>query len=273
MSRPALIYGTAWKEDDTEALTRLAIDVGFRAIDTANQRKHYVEAAVGRAIQGCGLPRDELFLQTKFTFRAGQDHRLPYDPHAPIAEQVRQSFASSLEHLQLDPETGFIDSYVLHGPSSPYGWGDDDREAWRAMEALHAEGRVRALGVSNVSAEQLARCCDAARVLPTFVQNRCYAQLGWDAAVRSVCGEHGIHYQGFSLITANLRVLATKPTFGAIVARLGWTVPQVIFRAAIAMGIIPLTGTTNEAHMRDDLAVPGLELDPADLDRLERIAL
>src|SRR5213080_5554270 len=109
---PTFIYGTAWKEEATERLTRLAIDAGFRAIDTANQRRHYFEAGVGAAVAGAirdgVVRRDELFLQTKFTYRRGQDHRLPYDPKAPIAVQVEQSLANSLEHLGTD----VIDSYL-----------------------------------------------------------------------------------------------------------------------------------------------------------------
>src|SRR5215211_21941 len=93
---PRFLYGTAWKEDQTRRLTELALAQGFRGIDTANQRRHYHEAAVGQAIQAALeaglLVREELFLQTKFTFRAGQDERLPYDPTAPIAVQVEQSF-------------------------------------------------------------------------------------------------------------------------------------------------------------------------------------
>ena len=128
---------------------------GFRGIDTANQRRHYHEAAVGQAIAASiasGLViREELFLQTKFTFRPGHDHRLPYDPGAPVSVQVEQSFASSLEHLR----TEYIDSYLLHGPASRKGLTPDDWAAWRAMEALHGSGRARLLGVSNVSLEQL----------------------------------------------------------------------------------------------------------------------
>src|SRR5437667_11516400 len=100
---PRFLYGTAWKEDQTERLTALARRQGFRGIDTANQRRHYHEAAVGQAIAAAiesGLvAREDLFVQTKFTFRRGQDDRLPYDPRAPIPTQVEQSFASSLEHL------------------------------------------------------------------------------------------------------------------------------------------------------------------------------
>ena len=100
---PRFIYGTAWKEHRTEGLTRLALEIGFRGIDTANQRQHYFEAGVGAAIAAAGIARDELFLQTKFTDVRGQDHRLPYDPDAPLGRQVEQSFASSLKHLGVEP--------------------------------------------------------------------------------------------------------------------------------------------------------------------------
>src|SRR5947208_7338759 len=103
---PDFLYGTAWKEDRTQALTELALRLGFRGIDTANQRRHYDEAAVGQAfaaaISSGLMAREDLFLQTKFTFRQGQDHRLPYDPGASIPEQVEQSFASSLDHLGVE---------------------------------------------------------------------------------------------------------------------------------------------------------------------------
>src|SRR5262249_6983830 len=113
---PRFLYGTAWKEDQTQRLATMALEQGFRGIDTANQRKHYFEAAVGAAVQAAlrdgVVTRDDLFLQTKFTFREGQDHRLPYDPASPVPKQVEQSFASSLEHLGVT----MIDCYVLHGP-------------------------------------------------------------------------------------------------------------------------------------------------------------
>src|ERR1700685_4313377 len=110
---PDFLYGTAWKEDRTPALTELAILNGFRGIDTANQRRHYFEAGVGEglaAVYRAGLvTRSDLFLQTKFTYQAGQDHRLPYDPEAELSVQVGQSLASSLEHLGAD----YVHSYVL----------------------------------------------------------------------------------------------------------------------------------------------------------------
>jgi diketogulonate reductase-like aldo/keto reductase len=266
LSVPTFWYGTAWKEDRTEALTALALRAGFRAIDTANQRKHYFEAGVGAAIAQAGIPRDQLFLQTKFTHIAGQDDRLPYDPAAPIEAQVAQSFASSLEHLG----TTYLDSYVLHGPSTRVGFAAEDIAAWRAMEALHASGQARAIGISNVSFEQLVELCKLARIAPAFVQNRCYASTGWDAQTRRFCRERGIGYQGFSLLTANRRELV-RPAIDEIMMRTGYTREQVVFRFAIQVGMIPLTGTSSLQHMREDLAAQQLELTAADLGVIESI--
>lgn len=264
---PTFLYGTAWKEDDTERLVRLAIDAGFRGIDTANQRRHYFEAGVGAAIKASGVSRDELFLQTKFTYIDSQDDRLPYDPKADVASQVRQSFASSLEHLQVDA----IDSYVLHGPSRRRGLSQDDLDVWRAMEELHDAQKTRFLGVSNVALDQLELLTEHARVQPMFVQNRCFARSGWDRDVRRFCRARGIIYQGFSLLTANLAELRTR-AFHEIVQRSGRTPAQVVFRFAQQIGMSPLTGTTDPAHMAEDLASDAFDLSADDLRRMETIA-
>jgi diketogulonate reductase-like aldo/keto reductase len=269
---PRLLYGTAWKEDETQRLTELALHQGFRGIDTANQRKHYHEAAVGDAIAATVasglLTRQNLFLQTKFTLLAGQDHRLPYDPQATIDTQVQQSFDSSLEHLKTD----VIDAFVLHGPSQRLGLGEADWEAWRAMERLHASGRARLLGVSNVSLEQLQILCRHASVRPRFVQNRCFAALGWDQDVRGFCAANGIFYQGFSLLTANVPTLRS-PQVAGIAARHGRTVAQVVFQFALELGMIPLTGTTDVGHMREDLDVFDFRLEPHEVELISRLGL
>jgi len=268
---PGFLYGTAWKEERTRELVELALNAGFRGIDTANQRKHYHEAGVGEALERFlerGLAtRDDLFLQTKFTSRDGQDHRLPYDPRAPIATQVEQSFASSLVHLR----TSRIDSLVLHGPSLRRGLADADWEAWGAMEAIARRGDVRLLGVSNVSAEQLETLARDATIAPAFVQNRCYASLGWDRAVRRVAEAHSIVYQGFSLLTANRAELADEAIAG-IAARHHATAAEVVFRFAIARGMLPLTGTSSDRHMRLDRAIDRFELDDDELRTIESIA-
>ncbi|MEK6258090.1 MAG: aldo/keto reductase [Planctomycetota bacterium] len=268
---PRFLYGTAWKENETQRLTGLALQQGFRGIDTANQRRHYHEAAVGQAIAAAiesGLVvREDLFLQTKFTFQSGQDHRLPYDPAAPIPTQVEQSFASSLEHLG----TEFIDSYVLHGPTQRSGLAPDDWAAWRAMEVLHDGGRARQLGVSNVTLEQLRSLCQEARVRPRFVQNRCYAVRSWDRRIREYCAAHDLIYQGFSLLTANRDVLV-HPELLRIAERHGRTVSQIVFRFALDVGILPLTGTTDADHMRTDLDVFDFRLEPEEVERIEHLA-
>ena len=268
---PRFLYGTAWKEDDTQQLTELALQQGFRGLDTANQRRHYHEAAVGQALAAAiasGLvSRDDLFLQTKFTFRGGQDHRLPYDPNAAIAVQVEQSFASSLTHLN----TAIIDSYVLHGPTQRTGLGSANWEVWRAMEAIHDSGRARLLGVSNVTLEQLQELHRGARVRPRFVQNRCYAVRGWDRGVRQFCTANGLVYQGFSLLTANRDALV-HPDMTRIAQRHKRGVAQIVFRFALDVGMIVLTGTTNAEHMRADLDIFDFQLEPDEIRRIETIA-
>ena len=264
------IYGTAWKQKETARLTELAVGQGFRGIDTANQRKHYHEAGVGQgireALKNGPVARDDLFLQTKFTFRGGQDHRLPYDPEASLAAQVAQSFESSLEHLGTD----VIDSYLLHGPTKRAGIGSRDWEVWRAMEAVHASGRARLLGISNVSLEQLQILCKEAKVPPRFVQNRCYAALGWDRSMRRFCAANGIVYQGFSLLTANCQVTAHAELM-RLAERYGRTVSQIVFRFALDVGIVPLTGTSKAEHMREDLDVFNFALEPKEVAMIEAL--
>ncbi len=267
---PDLLYGTAWKEERTAALTELALRRGFRGIDTANQRRHYVEAGVGEALAAAyraGLvTRADVFLQTKFTYVRGQDHRLPYDPAAAIPTQVAQSMASSLEHLGTDR----VDSYVLHGPASGRDWTDDDVDAWAAMVRERDLGHTRWLGVSNVSLRHLVQMEATGAERPAFVQNRCYARFGWDRAVRGFCVERGIVYQGFSLLTANPEVLQ-HPLVAQLAAREKATAAQIVFAFARAVGMLPLTGTSDPEHMALDLASRALSLSPDEARAIEAL--
>ncbi|MGP0019950.1 MAG: aldo/keto reductase family protein [Candidatus Sulfotelmatobacter sp.] len=268
---PTFLYGTAWKEDRTAALTELAIRAGFRGIDTANQRRHYHEAGVGEGLAAAyraGIAtRADLFLQTKFTYQRGQDHRLPYDPSASLPTQVAQSLASSLDHLCTD----HVDSFVLHGPASGYDWTDADAEVWEAMRKERDAGSTRMLGVSNVSLQHLEQMGSAHTELPAFVQNRCFARLGWDREVRSFCVQRKIVYQGFSLLTANPEVLQHPPLI-ALAAQMKATPSQVVFSFARAVGILPLTGTSSADHMKQDLASLDLTLSPELVQAVESMA-
>ena len=267
---PSFMYGTAWKEEATTQLVQLAVASGFTAIDTANQLIHYQEAMVGEALQALGkngIKRDTLFLQTKFTSVDGQDHRTPYDASADLTTQVRQSFDSSLTHLCTD----YVDSYVLHAPFSRRGLGEADWEVWAAMEGIYQSGKTKMIGISNVAAGQLAQLCEQANVKPMVVQNRCYAALGWDKEVREICQAHGIIYQGFSLLTANREVLI-YPEIQKIARRLGAGPAQIIFRFAMQIGMLPLTGTTSQQHMKEDLQAEQLTLSSQEIERIEKIA-
>ena len=268
---PDFLYGTAWKEDRTPALTELALRMGFRGIDTANQRRHYFEAGVGQGLAAAYragvVTRADLFLQTKFTYQPGQDHRLPYDPAADLSTQVAQSMRSSLEHLGTD----HVDSYVLHGPASGRGWTEGDAEVWAAMVKERDAGRTRLLGVSNVSLRHLEQMAAVGAEAPAFVQNRCFARFGWDREVRAFCRDRAIVYQGFSLLTANSEVLG-HPLVAGIAARAQATPAQVVFRFAQAVGMLPLTGTADAGHMKQDLASRELALSADEVRAIESLA-
>ncbi len=268
---PDFLYGTAWKEDRTAALAERALRMGFRGVDTANQRRHYNEAGVGEGLAAAYragiVTRADLFLQTKFTSRGGQDSRLPYDPAAGLSVQVAQSVASSLEHLGTD----HVESFVLHGPASPYGWTDDDAEVWEAMIRERDAGRTRLVGVSNVSLQHLEEMASVHAENPALVQNRCFARLGWDRDVRSFCRERNIVYQGFSLLTANVAVLR-HPLITSLAASAQATPAQIVFAFAHAIGILPLTGTSSAEHMQQDLASRGLKLPPETVQAIESLA-
>jgi diketogulonate reductase-like aldo/keto reductase len=207
-----------------------------------------------------------LFLQTKFTYARGQDHRLPFDPAASLSTQVAQSLASSLEHLHCD----YVDSFILHGPSSNYDWTEYDAEVWEAMRRERDAGRTRLIGVSNASLSHLEQMAATGPEGPSFVQNRCYANTGWDREIRRFCRERGIVYQGFSLLTANVDIVH-HALVQTLATSLEATPPQIIFAFARAIGILPLTGTSNADHMKQDLASLALTLPPEAVKAIETL--
>jgi diketogulonate reductase-like aldo/keto reductase len=255
---PRIIYGTAWKKDATEKLVRLALKSGFRGIDTACQPKHYHEAGVGAGVAASlrkdGLNRADLYLQTKFTALAGQDpNRTPYDPKAPLETQVAQSIATSLKNLQTD----YLDCVLLHSPMSTM---TQTLSVWSTLESFVDKGQVRQLGISNcyrlADLESLYR---AARIKPAVLQNRFYADTHYDREIRRYCIRNQLIYQSFWTLTANPHLLTHK-TVTAMATTHNRTTAQILFRYLIAIGIVPLTGTTSEVHMRDDLNIFSFEL-------------
>jgi diketogulonate reductase-like aldo/keto reductase len=250
---PGILYGTAWKQDETARLVATAIRQGFRGIDTACQPKHYNEPGVGAGIAAAldsgQLKRADLYLQTKFTHLSGQDpQRIPYDPQAPLTQQVAQSFAASLRNLRTD----YLDGLVLH---SPLPSAKQNLEVWQAMESLVDSGAVRQLGISNCyQPRQLEALYDSARIKPAVLQNRFYADTRYDHDIRSFCRKQRIFYQSFWTLSANPEILAHH-TVTAIAAKYRRTAAQILFRYLTQIEVIPLTGTRSETHMREDLAI------------------
>lgn len=265
VASPGILYGTAWKKDQTAAMVTQALQSGFRGIDTAGQPKHYHEPGVGAGIAAAGLKRDALFVQTKFTPVAGHDPKqIPYDPAAPLAGQVAQSFHSSLRNLQ----TRYVDSLVLH---SPLRTSQQTDEVWRAMEAIVGTGSAKQIGISNCyDLEELQRLYRIAKVKPAVVQNRFYADTGHDRELRAFCRQNGIVYQSFWTLTANPQLLA-HATVSALAAKYGRTRPQVLFRYLTQQGVVPLTGTRSPAHMREALQIFEFELTPDEIEAVSAL--
>ena len=249
---PHLIYGTAWKKEDTAKYVESAVKTGFRFIDTACQPKHYNERGVGygwtSAARELGLTRSDMWLQTKFTSVDGQDkNNIPYDPDAPIEEQIKTSLHTSLRNLQ----TSYLDSWVMHSPMKNI---DLTMQAWRVMEEAVDQGRVRQLGMSNCySLEEFKMIYDKARIKPAVLQNRFYETSNFDTELRQFCKDKGIFYQSFWTLTANRKALGTHQA--KEMAEAHHLTPQTYMYAFLmSLGYItPLSGTTSSIHMAQDV--------------------
>ena len=265
---PRLIYGTAWKKERTADLVVKAIQAGFKGIDTACQPKHYDEPLVGAALyrlKDHGIERETLFLQTKFTPLSGQDPKqLPYDKNSPMESQVVQSFETSKKNLQ----THYVDSLILHSPVAPHALM---MKVWDAMETIQKTGGARQLGISNCYDTEVMRQLYAdASVKPAVVQNRFYQETQYDADLRHWCSDHGVIYQSFWTLTANPHVLVSN-IVRTIAQKYKKTEVQIFFRYLSQSGIVPLTGTSSEQHMREDLSIFDFELSSDDLKNVSHL--
>lgn len=246
-----LFYGTAWKKAATTALVTLALKHGFRAIDTACQPRHYSENLVGDAVaQSDAIHRENIFLQTKFTLPGGQDLvSIPYDINSPLEDQVRQSFAKSLENLRTD----YIDAVLLHSAAKTI---ENTLSIINVLNDFKKNGQVRYLGISNIySLPMLKEICN--RVPPStiqIIQNRFYADSGYDVGIREYCKEKGMMYQSFWTLSANPHILRSRVVRQAA-ERIGASVEGTFYRFCIQEGITVLDGTTSEKHMKEDLEV------------------
>ncbi|CAK7275065.1 hypothetical protein SEPCBS119000_006491 [Sporothrix epigloea] len=297
-SLPRLIYGTAWKRERTADLVFQALQAGFRAIDTAAQPRHYREDLVAEGVRraldhGIVASRSDLYIQTKFTPPGGQDlkgpNAPPYDPAAPVADQVRASVESSLCNFTFSTTRGkeavqppsYIDCLVLH---SPLAHRDDTVAVWKALQA-YVPDRIRTLGISNVDLDQLRELLSVADEVaaatgvaadllhPVVVQNRFHSRGNvpdpHNIALRRFCAlpSQCIVYQSFWTLTANPGLVngryssAVRTVVDALQVS-----PEAAFYGLVALGLGPgekddsscpiviLDGTTSAEHMTADLA-------------------
>jgi len=254
---PKIIYGTAWKKEKTTQFVIEAIKSGFSGIDTACQPKHYSEGSVGDALKiltNEGYRREDLYIQTKFTPLGGQDpNNIPYDKDSALDVQVAQSFKVSQKNLQTD----YVDSLVLHSPLFPYS---NLLKVYRAMEQIQKDGGALQLGISNCyDLQVLKKLYKDAEIKPAVVQNRFYNESNYDKELRLWCDENGVLYQSFWTLTANPNILSSETIFN-LARKYKKSEAQIFFNYLSFCGITPLSGTTSEIHMLEDIDAFNFEL-------------
>eukprot|EP00594_Rhizosolenia_setigera_P014251 CAMPEP_0178969218 /NCGR_PEP_ID=MMETSP0789-20121207/18725_1 /TAXON_ID=3005 /ORGANISM="Rhizosolenia setigera, Strain CCMP 1694" /LENGTH=309 /DNA_ID=CAMNT_0020655309 /DNA_START=49 /DNA_END=978 /DNA_ORIENTATION=+ len=246
-----LIYGTAWKKEETTRHVVDALHYGFRFIDTACQPKHYNEAGVGdgwtHAAEELGLKREDIFIQTKFTSIHGQDpNNIPYEKNADLDTQIRQSLEKSLSNLK----TTYIDSLVLH---SPFRTLEETLQAWKVFESFVEEGKVKRLGLSNCyDFKFFKHFYSAVEIKPRILQNRFRIETKFDVPLREFCDENNILYQSFWTLTANRKALRTKE-IRDLAKDKGLTPQTLMYAYMMTQGHTPLDGTTSRPHMQEDI--------------------
>ncbi|KAF2995373.1 hypothetical protein E8E13_003685 [Curvularia kusanoi] len=254
--KPAFTYGTAWKKDQTKILVEEALKQGFRRVDTAAQPRHYQEHLVGEALREAYtkgiVSRKDVYVQTKYTTPAGQDlGNMPYDPDAPLEEQLHTSIASSLKNLRPtnnDEENSYVDCLLLH---SPLPTVEQTLQAWRVLET-YVPHKIKALGISNVTLPVVREIYNTATVKPSVVQNRFYPQTRYDVPLRAFCKEYGITYQSFWTLTGNPKLLRSQPVVELAQAA-QVSLPTALYALVMDLGVEVLNGTTRVEHMREDL--------------------
>ncbi|KAI1447517.1 Aldo/keto reductase [Annulohypoxylon stygium] len=255
---PKMMYGTAWKGVETSNCVYLALKAGFRGFDTAAQPRHYKEFLVGqairRAIREGIVKRDELFIQTKFTPPWSQDlsQPLPYNPEAPIVEQIHTSIAQSLQNFEhTNSEEPYIDSLVLH---TPYPTVEDTITAWKTLET-YVPHQIKHLGISNASLRDVETLCTLPEITvrPSCVQNRFYPQTLWEKDLRAYLRGKGIVFQAFWILSAN-KEFQGLPCVDTISSHTGVEQPAALYSLVLGLGgTTVLNGTTQEVHMKEDI--------------------
>ncbi|GAA2611565.1 aldo/keto reductase [Actinomadura fulvescens] len=246
---PQIGFGV-WQVPDDEAYTAVteALGAGYRSIDTA--RIYENEEGVGRAVAASGVPRDELFITTKLW---NTDH---------AHDDVLRAFDASLSRLGLD----YVDLYLMHWPVP-----SEDRyvEAWRAMEKIYADGRAKAIGVSNFTAETLTRLLDETETVPAVNQVELHPYLA-QKELRVLHAEHGIATEAWSPLGQG-KGLLDDPALRPIADRHGKSPAQVVLRWHLQNGEIAIPKSVTPSRIKQNIDVFDFELDAAEMGTIDAL--
>jgi diketogulonate reductase-like aldo/keto reductase len=261
---PALGFGTLIPDPfATRVATKAALEAGFRLLDTAE--RYRTEKEVGEAMQEVfregAIKREEVFVITKLW---NTNHR---------PERVKLAFEASLKKLQLD----FVDLYLIHTPFAfQPGEEQDPRDSngnviydkgvtlldtWRALESLVDEGRCKAIGLSDVSLEQVKGIFDVARIKPAVVHVESHPYLPeWD--LLNFCKENGVVFQAFAALGHNSEPkLLEDPVITGIAKRVNKSPAQVLLAWAIQRGTALLTTSKTPGRIKENFDVSAIPED------------
>jgi 2,5-diketo-D-gluconate reductase A len=230
---PQLGFGV-WQvpDDEAERAVTEALRVGYRSIDTA--RLYHNEEGVGRAVRDSGVPREDLFITTKLW---NTDHE--YD-------QALRAFDASLARLDLE----YVDLYLIHWPVPKQ---DKYVDAWRALEKIYADGRAKAVGVSNFTVDNLTKVIDTGSVVPAVNQIELHPRL-IQAELRAFDAEHGIATEAWSPLGSGQGLL-DDPTLAKIAETHGRTPAQVVVRWHLQLGNVVIPKSVTPSRIAENFAV------------------
>ncbi|WP_062520281.1 aldo/keto reductase [Demequina silvatica] len=229
--------------EETEQAVSDALAAGYRSIDTAAAYEN--EEAVGAAIAKSGIPREELFITTKLWV---QD---------PGEDNTHKAFDASLAKLGLD----YVDLYLIHQP-----FGDYYAE-WRAMEKIYADGRARAIGVSNFAADRLLDLIINNKVVPAVNQIETHP-FKQNAEYQEILTAEGVQIEAWGPFAEGKNGLFTNPILAEIGAAHGKSVAQVVLRAAIERGVVVIPKSVNPDRMAQNIDVFDFELTEDEMARV-----
>ncbi|MFE9388899.1 aldo/keto reductase [Streptomyces sp. NPDC006784] len=249
VTMPQLGFGV-WQVPADEAATAVttALESGYRSIDTAAAYEN--EEGVGRALTASGLPRDEVFVTTKL-WNADQGY-----------DTTLRAFDASLTKLGLD----FVDLYLIHWPMPEV---DRYEETWRAFEKIHADGRARAIGVSNFQPAHLNRIIQLGGTVPAVNQIELHPRLQ-QSVPRAFHADHHIATEAWSPLGQGGDLL-DDPTLGGIAERHGKTVAQVVLRWHLQLGNVVIPKSVTPSRVRENIDLFDFELSGEEMARIAEL--